>query len=69
MATPPTRSYWLFGPSTDFLLGCGGAYGLVFVLLAGAGDAVRSVLTEGMMPLLVLVTSVPHYGATLLRVY
>ncbi|MGH0030344.1 MAG: tetratricopeptide repeat protein [Myxococcota bacterium] len=67
--TVPTPSRWLFGPLPDLLLGCGGAYLIVFALLVGAGPAFEGVVPHAMMPLLVLVTSIPHYGATLLRVY
>jgi hypothetical protein len=57
---------WLLGPIADLLFGCGLGYGLAVAALAGLGvtmDAMR-----GWLPLVVLVTGVPHYGATLLRV-
>ncbi|MDI3288822.1 tetratricopeptide repeat protein [Polyangium sp. 15x6] len=58
---------WLFGPWPDLLLGCGIGYGLVVVALAAIGAPMGSL--EGWLPLVVLVTGIPHYGATLLRVY
>jgi tetratricopeptide (TPR) repeat protein len=66
---PATRSRWLYGPAPDLLFGCGGAYALVFVALLLAGDGVRQLAPHGLLPLAILVTSIPHYGATLLRVY
>jgi hypothetical protein len=42
---------------------------VAFVLLAVAGREIETVLPLGLMPLLILLLSVPHYGATLLRVY
>jgi len=62
-------SRWLYGPAPDLLLGCGGLYALVFAALAAAGPQIREVLPIGLLPLLVLFTGIPHYGATLLRVY
>ena len=57
---------WLFGPGWDLMLGCGGAY----LLIAGAhlmlGEAVAGGVPGG---LLILLFSLPHYGATLVRVY
>lgn len=58
---------WLFGPWPDLLLGCGIGYGLLVVALAAIGVPMGSL--EGWLPLVVLVTGIPHYGATLLRVY
>lgn len=75
MAAPPLAgpsapaSRWLFGPVPDLLLGCGLLYGLVFVGLVLFGPEIRGLAPEGLMPLLLLVTGTPHYGATLLRVY
>ncbi len=53
----------------DLLFGCGVAYAAVFLLLSVAGDPMRAVLPIALVPLFNLVTSAPHYGATLLRVY
>jgi len=64
-----SSSRWLFGPLPDLLLGCGIGYGLIFTLLVVAGPQIRATLPDGLMPLVLLVTGTPHYGATLLRVY
>ncbi len=70
MAAPAaSRSPWLYGPFWDLGLGCGGLYLLIFLVLALAGPSLLGVLSLGVVPLLLLITSVPHYGATLLRVY
>jgi hypothetical protein len=63
------RPDWLFGPAWDLTLGCGGAYLVLFALTyTGVVSLGRDVdLVIG--PYLVLIFSVPHYGATLLRVY
>ncbi len=66
-ASPSSR--WLFGPLPDLLLGCGIGYGLIFTVLVLVGPQVRAMLPDGLMPLVLLVTGTPHYGATLLRVY
>ncbi|HVK63634.1 MAG TPA: hypothetical protein VM694_04130 [Polyangium sp.] len=58
---------WLLGPWPDLLLGCGIGYGLLVLALAATGAPMGSL--EGWLPLVVLVTGIPHYGATLLRVY
>lgn len=60
---------WLFGATTDLLFGCGLVATLAFAALSVDGDAVRAVLPMAWTPLLVLLTGIPHYGATLLRVY
>ncbi len=62
-------SRWLFGPVSDLLLGCGGAYALIFTLLIVAGGPITSLIPLGLLPLLTLFTGTPHVGATLLRVY
>jgi len=68
-APAPSAPRWLFGPVPDLVLGCGLGYGLVFVLLVLFGPEARQLAPEGLMPLALLVTGTPHYGATLLRVY
>ena len=61
------RRDWLLGPLPDLLLGCGLGYvALVAVLALLRPDLSR---VQGWLPLVVLCTGVPHYGATLLRVY
>ncbi len=60
---------WLFGPVPDLLLGCGGAYFAVFLAQALAGPSLRSAFPMGVLPFLILLTGMPHYGATLMRVW
>lgn len=72
VATAPSRAAgrWLFGPLADLLLGCGLGYALVFVGLSLAGPQIRGIEPVTLIPfLLVTFAGVPHYGATLLRVY
>ena len=57
---------WLYGPIPDLLLGCGVGSIAVTAALAWWGAGVRALIPGA---LLVLVFSLPHYGATLLRVY
>ena len=68
-AASPASNAWLSSPASDLTLGCGLGYMAAFVLLAVAGQQVETVLPLGLMPLAILLLSVPHYGATLLRVY
>jgi hypothetical protein len=68
-STAPAPSRWLFGPQVDLLFGCGGAYAALFLLMCVTGDWVSRALPFGLLPLLILFTGTPHYGATLLRVY
>jgi len=67
MSSPraPARP-WLLGPIADLLFGCGLGYALVVAALIGLGIAMDAM--RGWLPFVVLVTGVPHYGATLLRV-
>ncbi len=60
---------WLYGPWSDLLLGCGVLYFGVFALLFLAGDQLKAAVPLGFLPLGSLLLAVPHYGATLLRVY
>ena len=64
-----TRQPWLSGPVPDLLWGSGAAYLGVFALLVMAGPWVPGTLPAGTMMALVVLVSMPHYGATLLRVY
>lgn len=64
-----TRKPWLFGPVPDLLLGSGLAYCFVFGLLLVAATQVRTLFPPWAMLLAVVFLSMPHYGATLLRVY
>jgi tetratricopeptide (TPR) repeat protein len=68
-AMQATRQRWLYGPFWDLMLGCGGLYLAVFAILWASGPRILGVVSEGLIPLALLATSVPHYGATLLRVY
>ena len=64
------RSSWLFGPVVDLLCGYGVGYVLTIPVLLGLGAATG--LHDWPMALalpLALLLSVPHYGATLLRVF
>ena len=60
---------WLFGPAADMLWGAGLAYVFVFSILMVSGGLLMSVLPPWFMMFLVVLVSVPHYGATLLRAY
>ena len=62
-------SKWLFGPTPDLMLGCGLGYLLLFCAFAVAGPELRPKQASYLFPLLILLFSIPHYGATLLRVY
>ncbi|MED5260961.1 MAG: hypothetical protein VX574_00995 [Myxococcota bacterium] len=60
------RDGWLFGPGIDLVLGCG--LGSIAVSVAMGFQSTEIALwVPG--ALLVLLFSLPHYGATLLRVY
>jgi len=67
--TNPARPGWLFGPAADSLLGCGGLYLVLFALMATGAFGITTAWHATFSPFLVLAVSVPHYGATLLRVY
>jgi len=60
---------WLFGPFPDLLIGCGLLYALALPAFFVYGGEIRARQADALMPLLVLALSLPHYGATLLRVY
>ena len=63
----PRQAGWLFGPAIDLLLGCG----LIYALLVGLLFLLQPKLGQlgPWLPLVILLTGVPHYGATLLRVF
>ena len=63
------RIAWLFGPWPDLLFGCGLLYALTFGLFLVSGSEIRSAQPSLIFPLLIFGISMPHYGATLLRVY
>ena len=60
---------WLWGPSTDLLLGCGLAYAAVFVAMLAFGSGMQQWIPLGLLPLGSLLLGTPHYGATILRAY
>ena len=60
------RPSWLFGATSDLLLGCGLAYLAIAVVHWLVGGELMRWIPGG---LLILVFAVPHYGATLIRVY
>jgi len=60
---------WLYGPVPDLFLGCGILYGVVVAIYAIAGSQLRALHPVYLLSLLILLTTMPHYGATLLRVY
>jgi hypothetical protein len=64
-----SSSMWLWGPQLDLLFGAGMLYFVVFGLFSVAGDAIRAAQPAYLLPLLVILVSMPHYGGTLLRVY
>ena len=68
-AASPRSDRWLWGPAPDLLLGCGMLYALAFVVLLVAGPEIRAQQALFVFPLLILLVSTPHYGATLVRVY
>lgn len=68
IASPPPKR-WLFGPIPDLLFGCGGLYFLAFLAIALLGPRSTELIPEGLIPMALVFTAVPHYGATLLRVY
>ena len=60
------RDGWLFGPGIDLVLGCGLGSIAVSVAMGFQASAIALWVPGA---LLVLLFSLPHYGATLLRVY
>jgi len=63
------QSIWLHGPASDLLLGSGALYILFFIGLGFYGPEIRHAQAPYLLALLVLLVSMPHYGATLVRVY
>lgn len=51
------------------MFGCGVAYLICFALLATAGPETRAFMPAAALAVGAIVTGIPHYGATLLRVY
>ncbi len=60
---------WLIGPIPDLAWGCGLAYFPVLLVLWVAGPQLQALVPIGLLPFGSLLLGVPHYGATLLRVY
>lgn len=58
---------WLFGPGIDLLFGCGIGYVILAVILAALRPPMDRIF--GWLPFVILFTGLPHYGATLERVY
>jgi hypothetical protein len=67
--TSRSSSPWLFGPWPDLFFGCGLLYVLVCLVFAVDGGSVFQAVPLVVPAVMVAVTSMPHYGATLLRVY
>lgn len=65
----PSSSRWLHGAAVDLLFGCGVAYFGIFLLLTAMGVQLQQWIPLSVLPLVLLVTSTPHYGATLMRVF
>ncbi len=65
----PVPRPWLFHAPADLLFGCGLVSLLALGAQALAGPALREALPMAWTPFLVLLTGIPHYGATLLRAY
>jgi hypothetical protein len=65
----PHAGVWLIGPAADLLFGCGLLYILIFLALASFGESLRAAQPMYLMPALLILVSLPHYGATLVRVY
>ncbi len=68
-ASTPRAGGWLYGPLPDLLLGCGLLYALLFLAFALFGPDLRALQPNFLIPALILLVSMPHYGGTLVRVY
>jgi tetratricopeptide (TPR) repeat protein len=68
MSTENPRG-WLFGPASDLLWGSGLGYVAVFGLLVVASPQMTSAFPPWLLLFLVVLLSIPHYGATILRVF
>ena len=68
-ASAPRASGWLYGPVPDLLLGCGLLYAILFLAFALFGPSLRALQPVYVIPALILLVSMPHYGGTLVRVY
>ena len=63
------RSRGSSGPFRICSIGCGLLYALALPAFFVYGGEIRARQADALMPMLVLLVSLPHYGATLLRVY
>jgi tetratricopeptide (TPR) repeat protein len=63
------RRRWFFGPTSDLLFGCGLLYVGLFALQSAAGPEMRALAPYDLAPFITILLGMPHYGATLLRVY
>ncbi|MDQ3035312.1 MAG: hypothetical protein M3Y87_23105, partial [Myxococcota bacterium] len=61
------KSPWLVSPVIDMMLGAGGIYIIIAVVLGAAGRA--DIVDPSMAACLALAIGGPHYGATLIRAY
>ena len=68
-AANSSNNRWLFGPVRDLVFGCGLLYAALVPIYAFWGTEIRQAQPGFLMALLVIAFSMPHYGATLLRVY
>ena len=66
--TAPGRG-WLLGPFSDLFFGMGLAYVLVFIWLALDIEGAQQAMPMWILAIITIFISIPHYGATLLRVY
>jgi len=67
--TADSSERWLFGPAPDLVFGCGLGYAWIFLALAVLDVRFVEAIPLGFLPLVLMITATPHYGATLLRVY
>jgi len=66
---PSHKGPWMLGPVPDLMLACGLGYFLVFLVFCAGGSPLRLAQPAFVSPLLSVLISGPHYGATLLRAY
>lgn len=66
-ATTNVQRPWLFGPGIDLIFGCGIGYVILSVILAVLRPPMDRI--HGWLPFVILFTGLPHYGATLERVF
>ena len=65
----PSGGAWLHGPIADMLLGAGVLYFALFAVLSLFPAQVAAWQPAYLLPGLVILVSMPHYGGTLVRVY